>query len=131
MVGGVFQGDNNPLFPNPVTLCNVITVPPTGGVVTAQFITNRSAFRCVRFLAPASNPSCNVAELKFFAPDPPPAPVTIIPAWDGTHFTLSWGNGGTLLEAVTVNGPWTTNTGATSPFTVAPTEPSKFYRIIQ
>ena len=131
MVGGVFQGDNSPLFPNPVTLCTVITVPPTGGMVTAQSITNQRAFRCVRFLAPANNPSCNVAELKFFAPDPPPAPIAITNAWDGTHLTLSWGNGGVLLEAPNVNGPWTTNTGATSPFTVTPTEPRKFYRIIQ
>ncbi len=67
MVGGVFQGDNNPLFQNPVTLCTVITVPPTGGMVTAQSIINPTAFRCVRFLAPAGNPSCNVAEIKFFA----------------------------------------------------------------
>jgi hypothetical protein len=130
LVGGVFQGDNNPLFQNPVTLCTVITVPPNGGIGTSQPITNQSAFRCVRFLAPVNNPSCNVAELKFFAPDPPPAPIQINNTWDGTQLTLSWQNGGIFLEATNLAGPWITNSGATSPFSITPTEPQKFYRII-
>ncbi len=130
LVGGVFQGDNNPLFQNPVTLCTVITVPPTGGVVTAQSIINPTAFRCVRFLAPVGNPSCNVAEIKFFAPDPPSAPIQLTNIWDGTHLTLSWPNGAALLEATNLTGPWTVNVSATSPLTITPGEPRKFYRII-
>jgi hypothetical protein len=35
---------------------------------------------------------------------------------------------GTLESAAQVTGPWTPVTGATSPLTVSPTEPSRFYR---
>ena len=50
----------------------------------------------------------------------------------GLQFTngslkLSWPNG-TLLEATSLAGPWTTN-GAPSPLTVTPTGPGKFYRV--
>ena len=91
MVGGVFQADNNPIFPNPVTLFTVITVPPTGSVVSSQTITNRSAFRCVRFLAPTNNPSCNVAEIKFYTPDPPPTPIGLTTKpLSGSQIYLSW-----------------------------------------
>jgi hypothetical protein len=130
LVGGVFQGDNNPAFSHPVNLCSVITVPPAGGVVTSQSITDQTPFRCVRFLAPANNPACNVAELEFLAPDPPPAPVQITNIWDGVHLILSWPAGGMLLEANNLSGPWITNLTANSPFTAAPGGPQKFYRII-
>jgi hypothetical protein len=36
---------------------------------------------------------------------------------------------GTLLEADQITGPWTTNI-ANSPYTVQPTAPMKFYRVI-
>lgn len=44
------------------------------------------------------------------------------------NLTLTWSQG-MLLEAPQVTGPWTTNVTATSPFTVQPTEPQKYYRI--
>jgi hypothetical protein len=44
----------------------------------------------------------------------------------GSSVTLTWPRGA-LLEAPTVNGPWTTNS-ATSPYTFSPTEVQKFYR---
>jgi hypothetical protein len=198
-----------------VTLFTVITVPPTGSVVSSQTITNRSAFRCVRFLAPTNNPSCNVAEINFYTPDPPPTPmglttkplsgsqiylswatsagatsyklkrstliggtyatiatgltnaifydtglnagttyyyvvsatafgvdsplsapvagqpnnIILTNSWDGNQLKLSWPGGGALLEATNVSGPWTTNAGAASPFSIAPGQPQKFYRV--
>ncbi len=42
---------------------------------------------------------------------------------------LQWSSG-TLLEAPSLAGPWTTN-NAPSPFTIVPTAPQKFYRLIQ
>jgi hypothetical protein len=46
----------------------------------------------------------------------------------GTNVQLKWSQG-LLLQATNVTGPWTTNNGATSPFTVAPTAAQKFYRV--
>jgi hypothetical protein len=42
--------------------------------------------------------------------------------------SLSWVNG-TLLEATSVTGPWTPVSDATSPYTIVPTGPSKFYQV--
>ncbi|HEY3760982.1 MAG TPA: hypothetical protein VGN23_04480 [Verrucomicrobiae bacterium] len=42
---------------------------------------------------------------------------------------LDWGTG-KLLQATNVLGPWTTNTTATSPFTVFPTNGQTFYRVL-
>lgn len=128
MLGGYFQGADNPLFSNPVTLFTIATAPPEGGVVTSQTITNTTVFRCVRYVGP-NNGSCNVAELQFFAPNPPPAPFQIINSWDGSHLTLAWPSGGQLLETTNINGPWTTNTSAVSPFVITPNVPQKFYRV--
>ena len=46
----------------------------------------------------------------------------------GNGLTLTWPQG-TLLQAPTVNGPWTTNS-ASSPYTAPMTEPQQYYRVI-
>ena len=58
---------------------------------------------------------------------------TISSSFNGTTLTLSWPGGGVLLQATNLFGPWTTNTGATSPFTVTPTGDGlqTFYRVQQ
>ena len=56
----------------------------------------------------------------------PPAPQLAINCADGTC-VLTWTNGGVLLEATNVSGPWITNTHA-SPYTLSPTGAAKFYR---
>jgi hypothetical protein len=70
-----------------------------------------------------------VAELQFFSPNPPPAPIHLTNSWNGSQLTLSWPGGGTLLEATNTTGPWITNNVASSPFTVIPIQPQKFYRV--
>ncbi|MGC3956966.1 MAG: hypothetical protein QM813_03060 [Verrucomicrobiota bacterium] len=129
MRGGVFQGDNSPAFSAPVTLFTIATAPPEGGVVTPQPITNLKAFRCVRYVSP-NNGSCNVAELKFFAPNPPPMPPHLTNSWNGTQLILSWPIGSKLLEATNLSGPWIINGSAISPFGVTPAEPQKYYRLM-
>ena len=50
----------------------------------------------------------------------------IVPAAGG-QVKVTWPAGGTLLQAPTVTGPWTTNV-ATSPYTFTPTGAQKFFR---
>ncbi len=128
MLGGVFQGDNTANFSNPVTLYTIFVVPPDNGTVTAIPITNSTPFRYVRYLGPA-NGSCNVAELQFFSPNPPPPPVTLANSWNGSQWTLNWPSG-RLLEATNISGPWTTNANATPPFLITPNQPQKFYKVV-
>ena len=54
-------------------------------------------------------------------------------SYNGTVLSLSWSGGGNLLQATNLLGPWTTNTGATSPFrvTTATNGPKMFYRVQQ
>jgi len=46
----------------------------------------------------------------------------------GSTIMLSWSSG-ILLQAPTLNGPWTTNTTAVSPFTVTATSGNQFYKV--
>lgn len=46
----------------------------------------------------------------------------------GNNLLLTWPQG-VLLEATNVTGPWITNSTATSPFTIGPTAPQKYYRV--
>jgi hypothetical protein len=45
--------------------------------------------------------------------------------------TIEWTGGGTLQAATSVTGPWTTVTGATSPYTFTPTADAQFGRIVR
>jgi hypothetical protein len=57
----------------------------------------------------------------------PPA-LTITPAVGGDQ--IRW-TGGQLLQTTNLLGPWITNTAATSPYTVSPTNPQQFFRAKQ
>jgi hypothetical protein len=46
----------------------------------------------------------------------------------GKNIVLTWSEG-ELLQAATLLGPWTTNTTAVSPYTVATTNKAEFYKI--
>lgn len=122
MVGGVFQGANQPNFSDAVALATV-GYAPQDGVFTTVNITNGAPFRYVRYVGPV-NGYCDVAEIQFFTSAPP----AINSSWNGTQLILSWPSGGMLLEATNLTGPWTTNLSATSPFSITPTRPQKFYR---
>jgi len=54
-------------------------------------------------------------------------PAVLTNQWDGTNLVLSWSQG-TLLEATSPLGPWTTN-GSCSPCAITPEAPAKFYRL--
>ena len=55
--------------------------------------------------------------------------VTLGIAASGTNVVLSWPSG-TLVEATNLLGPWITNSAAVSPFTVAATNTSEFFKIL-
>jgi hypothetical protein len=60
---------------------------------------------------------------------PTPPNVTLTIEWSGPNLVLGWSQG-ILLQAPTVNGPWTTNSDATPPsYTVSPTDAGMFYRV--
>jgi len=47
----------------------------------------------------------------------------------GSNVVLTWASG-QLLEAPTLEGPWTTNSAATSPYTVPATSGNQFFRVL-
>jgi Concanavalin A-like lectin/glucanases superfamily len=57
-------------------------------------------------------------------------PVTLQINRAGNSLQLTWGPTGQLLEAGNVNGPWTTNLLATSPYLLSPTNSQTFYRVL-
>ncbi len=57
-----------------------------------------------------------------------PPDVTLNVALSAGNMTLTWSQG-TLMQATSVNGPWSVVSGATSPFVIVPSGPAKFYRV--
>ena len=47
----------------------------------------------------------------------------------GSSVTLTWPSG-QLLQAPTLLGPWTTNSAATSPYTIPATSGNQFFRVL-
>ena len=60
----------------------------------------------------------------------PLAPPSLNLQQAGGNLVLNWSSG-MLLQATNLAGPWTTNTQAASPFTLAPIAPQMFYRLQQ
>lgn len=57
-------------------------------------------------------------------------PVDLNIAMDGAKAILTWSSG-TLLQASSVNGPWMTNSAATSPYSVQATNGNQFFKVIE
>ena len=89
MVGGYFQGANQPDFSDAVTLFTV-TAQPATNVLTTQMITNQSLFRYVRYFAPTTG-NGNVAEVEFYAIiTPPAAPANFVATAGSGQVSLNW-----------------------------------------
>jgi len=67
----------------------------------------------------------NGAQLQLLQGGPTPGAITP----SGANLVFYWSGGG-LQYSTNVQGPWTTNVGALSPFTFAPTGAVKFFRIV-
>ena len=59
-----------------------------------------------------------------------PSTTTLVIHQSGSNLSLSWTNGGTLQKTTNLFGPWAAVVGASSPYTVVPTNrPAQFYRV--
>src|SRR5205807_7910069 len=67
----------------------------------------------------------------YSAASSPVHPVLSLKRTDATHVTFSWNGSYVLQSATDLNGPWTTISGATSPYTIAidPASPQPFFRL--
>jgi hypothetical protein len=101
------EGNNYVVFPN-VLVTNAVlngTISPATG---------------------KSYGSLNGAQVQYIGPNV----VLQATALSAGTFQLQWSQG-SLLQATNLAGPWTTNTTASSPFTVTPTGPQLFYRVLE
>ena len=104
--------------------------PNDAADVSASFAAGDNVYLLGTFVATAATQSINVNQVDnayitavvVRALVPPPAI-----QWSGSNLQVSWLYG-TLLEAINITGPWTTNI-ATTPYTVAPVGSMKFYRV--
>jgi len=99
------QGNNYLVFPN-----IVVTDGTLDGTISP--------------VATKSYGSLNGAQVEYLGPNV----VLGFTAGSAGSFELQWSQG-TLLQATNLAGPWTTNT-ATSPYTVKPSGPQQFFRVL-
>lgn len=102
--------------PVPVTsfgnYIEVASVTATGGIITVQAEPDTSTYRS----------PLNGIELVA-------VPLNLNITRSGANTVLNW-SAGFLLQATNLESPWTTNSAATSPYTVSATAPQMFYRVM-
>jgi hypothetical protein len=79
-----------------------------------------------------TNSAVNTGSGQITVLSPPGGPftTTLVVQQSGSNLSLSWTNGGTLQTTTNLTSPWTTVVGASSPYTVIPTnKPAQFYRV--
>lgn len=116
MVGGMFQGANQPDFSDAVTLFT-ISATPVDGAYASQEITDTGSYRYLRYIGPA-NGNCNVAELEFY--NAPATGATTLYGFesntndssgngnDGTPTSISYSTGKVGSKAASFNGSTST-----------------------
>jgi hypothetical protein len=113
-------------------------VPAFAKRFTRQVISfsNTAAYTTYRFTVAnvANNTTANsmqIAEVEFLGKVTTPAPkvTSLLKNADGS-LTLTWTGGGVLQAAPAVTGPWEDVAGATSPYTLNPTQQALFGRIV-
>jgi uncharacterized protein YjdB len=131
------QNNNGALYVDGVLVANntVVTTPPgdnldvwiggspdygTGRLQPGAYIADAAVFTNALTAAQVQGLYNGVAVL---------GPQTITITHSGSNVVLSWQHG-TLLQATSVSGPWTTNNAAVSPYTVPATSGNKFFRLL-
>jgi poly(hydroxyalkanoate) depolymerase family esterase len=123
MVGGQFQAANAADFSSGVVTLFTVASAPTEGVMTAQTVTNTTAYRYLRYISP-TNGFCNVAEVEFWGAYGIPTAIPVVPTGlvataGNAQVTLAWNasSGATsynVKRATTSGGPYTTVTNVTT-----------------
>jgi hypothetical protein len=115
MVGGIFQGSNDPNFVSGVVNLATISSTPATGSYTSISISNTNGFQYVRYLSPSGSYG-DVAELQFFGT----AATNLHPKRTGTVIGTAGsyqndgntvakavdGNASTFFDGATANGNW-------------------------
>jgi len=111
MVGGVFQGANQPDFSDAVKLAEITSLSPDW-IATGQPVTNSTPFRYLRYVGP-NNSYCDVAEIAFIGRAPNLLSGTIIGtsgSYAGRPQTTMAaafdGNAGTFFDGPDASGDW-------------------------
>ncbi len=114
----VGSGTGNAIFAGAGALSGYVA---SARVETGVLTANQIAQNYIAGPAPGLTAGLTIAQL---------APLTTTHNANGS-LTLNW-NAGTLQEATSLTGPWTTDTNITSPFIVTPSggTPKKFYRLV-
>ncbi|MDB6064392.1 MAG: Immunoglobulin I-set domain protein [Pedosphaera sp.] len=94
---------------------------------SVNYTTYRLSFTNVKTNAIAN--SAAVGEIELLAGPVVVPTVTLNVTKVGSLLQLSWSQG-TLQEATSVTGPWSSNFGATSPYNVAPSDPQHYFRVL-
>jgi hypothetical protein len=134
MVGGRFEASMSSDFSD-ATVLHTVGYTPAEAAFTTVFITNRSAFRYLRYVSPP-NGSCNVAEIQFYTA--PPArlkaalkkPGTLNLSWDAGQ--VDWRLQSRMFMPATASDAWTDVPAASNHVEMAIGQDSQsaFFRLV-
>jgi hypothetical protein len=135
-IGGALDLIDDPTLPASTNRIGTFRAPATGGWDTFTFIPLRdtgnqilrvplAGVQTLRYTVEANGGDINYLML---APVPPLGPSLTI-ARSGNNVTVTWPSGN-LQSAPAITGPWTTQTGATSPLQLNNTTGMQFFRTI-
>jgi hypothetical protein len=96
--------------------------------VMASFLAETTTQTIIEQLPTGGNGNMNALVVYDLSAVVTPPTLSLTPSGGG-NLTLTWSAGSTLLQATNILGPWTTNTTATSPYTVSPTNPQSYFRV--
>ena len=96
--------------------------------VMASFLAQTTTQTIIEQLPTANNGDMNALVVYDLSAVVTPPTLSLAPSGGG-NLTLTWSAGSTLLQATNLLGPWTTNSTATSPYTVPPTNAQNFFRV--
>ncbi len=96
--------------------------------VMASFLAETTTQTIIEQLPTANNGNMNALVVYDLSAVVTPPTLSLAPSGGG-NLTLTWSAGSMLLQATNLLGPWTTNSTATSPYTVSPTNAQDFFRV--
>ncbi len=117
-------------FQDPVVATDASSTFHMGDLVyvMASFLAQSATQTIIEQLPTGNNGNMNALVVYDLSAVVTPPTLGIAPSGGG-NLTLTWSAGSTLLQTTNLLGPWTTNTTATSPYIVSPTNAQSFFRV--